>query len=111
MKTIQFDDKAYRKIMKEFEENIENQVFHEELYNFYMNKFEEVTDLIDKPYIDIGKELGVVDWSKVAVDTPVIVWDNDTKKQNNRHFAKYEHGFVWTYAKGKHRGLQVITIL
>lgn len=56
---------------------------------------------IDKPYIDIGKELGIVDWSKVPVDTPIIVWDNDDLTKKNRHFAKYEDGIVYAF-KGGH---------
>lgn len=71
--------------------------------NSKLEDFASIEDIIEinKPYIDIEQELGIVDWSKVPVDTPVIVWNNDSTIQSNRHFAKYEHGFVWTYAKGK----------
>lgn len=40
-----------------------------------------------------------VDWSKVPVDTKVIVWDNVEHKYR-RHFAKYENGEIFTYMGG-----------
>lgn len=38
------------------------------------------------------------DWSKVEVDTPILVRDNEDEKWIKRHFAKYENGrvYVWT---------------
>lgn len=38
--------------------------------------------------LNIAKELGIVDWSKVAVDTPVLV-SNDNKEWIKRYFARY----------------------
>lgn len=40
-----------------------------------------------------------VDWSKVPVDTPILVKDAEHKKWIPRHFAKYEDGkvYAWTY--------------
>ena len=37
-----------------------------------------------------------VDWSKVEVDTPILV-RNDGVKWVKRHFAKYENGLVYTW--------------
>lgn len=37
--------------------------------------------------IDVGEYLGVVDWSKVAVDTPVLVRDFEGAKWEKRYFA------------------------
>ena len=39
-----------------------------------------------------------VDWSKVEVDTPILVRDTEDEKWLKRHFAKYENGrvYVWT---------------
>ena len=39
-----------------------------------------------------------VDWSKVKVDTPILVRDTEDEKWLKRHFAKYENGlvYVWT---------------
>lgn len=61
-----------------------------------------ITDLIpdfnEPNYLDIGKYLGIVDWSKVAVDTPIIVKEKIDLK---RHFAKFENGFVYYYDNGR----------
>lgn len=41
-----------------------------------------------------------VDWTKVAVDTPVLVRDSDGSNWYKRHFAKYRDGQIFTYAYG-----------
>lgn len=41
-----------------------------------------------------------VDWSKVAVDTPILVRDNSDCEWIKRHFAKYEDGKVYAWNKG-----------
>ena len=51
-------------------------------------------------YIDIADELGIIDWSKVEVDTPVLV-SNDNKEWIKRYFARYEDGNVYCWLSGK----------
>lgn len=41
-----------------------------------------------------------VDWSKVAIDTPILVKDNEEERWKKRHFAKYEDGKVYAYCNG-----------
>ena len=41
-----------------------------------------------------------VDWSKVAVDTPILVRDSREEVWKKRHFAKYENGMVYTWSAG-----------
>lgn len=41
-----------------------------------------------------------VDWSKVAVDTPILVRDYDYQDWFKRHFAKYEDGVVYSWVDG-----------
>lgn len=41
-----------------------------------------------------------VDWSKVAVDTPILVRDNIFSKWAKRYFAKYENGRVYVWNNG-----------
>lgn len=41
-----------------------------------------------------------VDWSKVPVDTPILVRDSKNKKWIERHFAKYEGGKVYAFESG-----------
>ena len=41
-----------------------------------------------------------VDWSKVAVDTPILVRASGEEKWRKRYFAKYENGIVYTWGDG-----------
>ena len=41
------------------------------------------------------------DWSKVAVDTPILVRDSEECGWINAHFAKYQDGKVYSWAYGK----------
>lgn len=48
--------------------------------------------------LNIAGELGIVDWSKVAVDTPILV-SNDGKNWYNRYFSSFDGVDVmaWEY--------------
>ena len=50
--------------------------------------------------MDIADELVIIDWSKVEVDTPVLVSD-DNKEWIKRYFARYEDGNVYCWLNGK----------
>ena len=50
---------------------------------------------------DIAEELGIVDWSKVKVDTPVFVRDSENDVWKCRYFAKYEYEKVYTWVDGR----------
>lgn len=41
-----------------------------------------------------------VDWSKVPVDTPIVI-STDNIHWHNRYFAKYENGKVYAWKDGK----------
>ena len=41
-----------------------------------------------------------VDWSKVEVDTPILVRDNEDSEWQRFYFAKYENGLVYTWVAG-----------
>ena len=41
-----------------------------------------------------------IDWSKIKVDTPVLVKDREYEEWKKRHFAKYEHGRVYVWNNG-----------
>lgn len=51
-------------------------------------------------FIDIAEELGIVDWSKVAVDTPILV-DETERLQVKRHFARFDGEHVYYYGNGR----------
>ena len=47
------------------------------------------------------KEELEVDWSKVKVDTPILVKDILKSEWIKRYFAKYENGRVYVWKEGK----------
>lgn len=51
--------------------------------------------------IDIGEYLGIVDWSKVEVDTPIFVRMSDEEVWKCRYFAMYEDGEVYAWQLGR----------
>ena len=50
--------------------------------------------------IDIAEYLGIVDWSKVAVDTPIFVKDYKCDAWKKRYFAFYKDETVYAWANG-----------
>ena len=42
-----------------------------------------------------------IDWSKIPVDTPILVRDSKYNKWLHRHFAKFENGYVYTWDDGQ----------
>lgn len=56
--------------------------------------------LTDRNYIAIEDYIDVVDWSKVPVDTPILVKDNYEDCWHKRYFAKYENGVVFAFSCG-----------
>ena len=49
--------------------------------------------------LNIEKELGFIDWSKVKVDTPILVSQNKVDWKP-RYFARYTNGIVETWLCG-----------
>lgn len=42
-----------------------------------------------------------VNWSKVAVDTPILVRNSETEDWHKRYFAKFKDGKVYTWSYGR----------
>ena len=42
-----------------------------------------------------------VDWSKVEVDTPILVRDSDNEEWTKRYFARYENGALYAWGDGR----------
>lgn len=42
-----------------------------------------------------------VDWSKVPVDTKILVRDSDNEKWKKRHFAKFKNGKIYAWNDGR----------
>lgn len=51
--------------------------------------------------IDIAEYLGIVDWSKVAVDTPILVKDDYDEEWVKSYFASYKNGEVRAWMGGR----------
>nr|DAT52303.1 MAG TPA: hypothetical protein [Caudoviricetes sp.] len=49
---------------------------------------------------DIAEELGIVDWSKVKVDTPVLVKEHEQDNWEKRYFAYFKDGRVYAWLCG-----------
>lgn len=68
------------------------------------HRLDAVSDLLpdfnESNYLDIGKNLGITDWSEVATDTPVYVKLNRNDTWDKYHFAKYENGKVYCWSLG-----------
>ena len=52
----------------------------------------------DKRSISIKKLLGIVDWEKLKVDTPLTI--HNPNGSYNAHFCKYENGKVYVFLNG-----------
>lgn len=59
--------------------------------------------------IDVAEYLGIVDWSKVEVDTPIFVRNRIEDVWKCRYFAKYEDGKVYTWCGGRTSWSNVIS--
>ena len=57
-------------------------------------------DFNEPNYLDICKYLGIVDWSKVAVDTPIIV-NELFSVEVRRYFKEYKDGKVYYFSGGR----------
>jgi hypothetical protein len=51
--------------------------------------------------IDIGEYIGIIDWSKVLVDTPILVKDDCDDKWEKAYFAKYEDEMIYAWNNGR----------
>lgn len=56
--------------------------------------------LNENEIIDIAEYLGIVDWSKVKVDTPVLVKDYENNSWKKRYFAYFQYDKVYTWGNG-----------
>lgn len=62
----------------------------------------ECTCFADKPQcIDVAEYLGIVDWSKVVVDTPILVKDDCEDEWVKSYFASYKNGEVRAWMGGR----------
>lgn len=74
-----------------------------ELLNYFLPRVMVASTCFEKKdqLIDIGEYLGIVDWSKVAVDTPIFVRNSIEEVWKCRYFAMYENGEVYAWQLGR----------
>lgn len=66
-----------------------------------INNISEIMPEIDRNgLVDIAEELGIVDWSKVPVDTPVLVRDFENQDWKKRYFAFFDDELIYTWDGG-----------
>lgn len=63
------------------------------LSNLTQESFDELKEIVEE-------EANKVDWSKVPVDTKILVRDEDWHEWKRRYFAKFEDGVVYAWAAG-----------
>lgn len=51
--------------------------------------------------IDVAEYLGIVDWSKIPIDTPILVKDDCDDKWEKAHFAGYEDEMICAWNNGR----------
>lgn len=97
---------------------LNNEIYLEDIYRYeYSNKLhyflesynDDMCSINDNKY-DIMKvfnscnellwEREEIDWTKVSVDTKVLVRDSKDEEWQRKHFAKYVNGKVFTYDYG-----------
>lgn len=61
----------------------------------FIAKFYYLTEILELEF----KKVYEIDWSKVAVDTKILV-SNDNKKWFRRYFAKFKNDKIYTFDNG-----------
>ena len=69
------------------------------------NKFgmldEDIRKFIsEQPTVNTKSEISI-DWSKVPVDTPILVRDQENELWKKEHFAKYKNNKIYTWLCGR----------
>lgn len=67
----------------------------------YINNISKIMPQIERnEVLNIAEELGIIDWSKVAVDTPILVKQHEQNEWKKRHFAYFKDGKVRAWLCG-----------
>lgn len=65
----------------------------------YFRKYTALHE-VERRFTPVFDRDKIIDWSRVQVDTKVLVKDKDDSKWLKRYFAKYEDGKVYTFGGG-----------
>lgn len=74
-----------------------------EILNHYLPRVKVASTCFEEKnqLINIAEYLGMVDWSKVEVDTPIFVRNSIEEVWKCRYFAMYEDGEVYAWQLGR----------
>lgn len=54
----------------------------------------------EQKYINIGEYIGIIDWNKVPVDTPILVRNFNHYDWEKQYFAKVQNGTIYSWDRG-----------
>lgn len=106
----QFTDELFRRMydLGYRKAEIENDVLfffnsEREILNHYLPRVKVASTCFEEKnqLINIAEYLGMVDWSKVEVDTPIFVRNSIEEVWKCRYFAMYEDGEVYAWQLGR----------
>lgn len=110
MNDKEFTDELFRRMysLGYRKAEIENDVLfffnsEREILNHFLPRVKVASTCFEekKQFIDVAEYLGIVDWSKVAVDTPILVKDDCDDKWEKAYFAKYEDEMIYAWNNGR----------
>lgn len=110
MNDKQFTDELFRRMysLGYRKAEIENDVLfffnsERETLNYFLPRVKVASTCFEEKnqFIDVAEYLGIVDWSKVAVDTPILVKDDYDDKWEKAYFAKYEDEMIYAWNNGR----------
>lgn len=110
MNDKEFTDELFRRMysLGYRKAEIENDVLfffnsEREILNHFLPRVKVASTCFEEKnqFIDVAEYLGIVDWSKVAVDTPILVKDDYDDKWEKAYFAKYEDEMIYAWDNGR----------
>ena len=110
MNDKQFTDELFRRMydLGYRKAEIENDVLfffnsEREILNHFLPRVKVASTCFEEKnqLINIAEYLGMVDWSKVEVDTPIFVRNSIEEAWKCRYFAMYEDGEVYAWQLGR----------
>ena len=94
-------DLGYRKA------EIENDVLfffnsEREILNYFLPRVKVASTCFEEKnqFIDVAEYLGIIDWSEVKVDTPILVKQYEQDEWEKRHFAYFKDERVYAWLCG-----------
>lgn len=110
MNDKEFTDELFRRMysLGYRKAEIENDVLfffnsEREILNHFLPRVKVASTCFEEKnqFIDVAEYLGIADWSKIAVDTPILVKDDYEDEWVKSYFASYKNGEVRAWMGGR----------